>query len=95
MAFFQFSSLISIFFEILKRKIKQEVDLFEQLSIGNVKQSNEIVLLTSIVIGQKSANQIAQYMVENWRDFLTLFADGQHGFRFTAKRILRRPSLGF
>ena len=35
-------------------------------------------------------------MVENWRRFRTLFTDGQHvEFRFTAKRILRRPFLGF
>ena len=39
----------------------------------NVKQSNQIdiyiyICLTSIVIGQKSTNQIAQYMVEIWRN---------------------------
>ena len=40
----------------------------------NVKQSNEIdIYLTSIVIGKKSTNQIAQYMVEIWRSFHTLF----------------------
>ena len=57
-----------------KRKIKQEVDLvllFELFSI--VKQSNQIdKYFTSIVIGQKSTNQIAQYMVESWRGFRTL-----------------------
>ena len=55
-----------------KRKIKQEVDLellFELFS----KQKNQIdIYLTSIIIGQKSTNQIAQYMVESWRSFFSL-----------------------
>ena len=59
-----------------KRKIKQEVDLvllFELFSI--VKQRNQIdKYFTSIVIGQKSTNQIAQYMVESWRGFRTLLS---------------------
>ena len=59
-----------------KRKMKQEVNLvllFELFLIRNVKQSNQIdVYLTSIVIGQKSTNQIAQYLVESWRGFHSL-----------------------
>ena len=54
-----------------------------------------IYITMSIVIGQKLTIQIAQYMVENWRGFHMLFTDGQHGFQFTAKRIVKRPSLGF
>ena len=39
--------------------------LFELFSIKKHKQSNQIdIYLTSILIGQKSTNQIAQYMVE-------------------------------
>ena len=64
-------------FEMSKRKIKQEVDvelLFELFSIGKVKHSNQIDrYLTSIVIGQKSTNQIAQYMEESWRGFRAPF----------------------
>ena len=52
-----------------KKKIKQELDLvrlFELISMESVKQSNQIdIYLTSIVIGQKSTNQIAQYMSES------------------------------
>ena len=86
-------------FEILKIKIKQEVELFKMFSIDKRKseQWNRYMVLTSIVIGQISTNQISQYMVKNWRGFRMLYTDwdGQHGFRFTAKRILRRPFLGF
>ena len=62
---------------MLKRKIKQEVDLvllFEQFSIGKRKteQSNGLYLM-SILIGHKSTNQIAQYKVESWRGSRTLF----------------------
>lgn len=40
----------------------------------NVEQSNQVdIYLTSIVIGQKSTNQIAQYMVESWHGFRMLF----------------------
>ena len=39
----------------------------------NVRQSNQIeIYLTNIVIGQKSTNQIAQYMVKSWHSFRTL-----------------------
>ena len=39
----------------------------------NVRQSKQIdIYLTSIVIGQKSTNQIAQYMVESLYGFCTL-----------------------
>ena len=39
----------------------------------NVRQSQQIdIYLTSIVIGQKSTNQIAQYMVESLYGFCTL-----------------------
>ena len=60
-----------------KWKIKQ-VDLallFELLSTGKSKtELNQIdMYLTSIVIGQKSTSQIAQYMVESWRGFRMLF----------------------
>ena len=64
-----------VIFETSKRKIKQEVDLvllFELLSIRKYKTENQInIYLMSIVIGQKSTNQIAQYMAESWRGFLT------------------------
>ena len=58
-----------------KRKIKQEVDvelLFELFSIGKRKTQIDRYL-TSIVIGQKSTNQIAQYMEESWRGFRAPF----------------------
>ena len=49
--------------------------LFELFKIGKRKteQCNQIdISLTSIVIGQKSTNQIAQYLVESRHGFLTL-----------------------
>ena len=49
--------------------------LFELFKIGKRKteQCNQIdISLTSIVIGQKSTNQIAQYRVESRQGFLTL-----------------------
>ena len=50
------------FFYILQSKIKQEVDLIELFYIGKRKteQCNWCIILTSIAVGQKSANQIAQ-----------------------------------
>ena len=61
-----------------KTKIKQELDLvrlYELISMESVKQSNQIdIYLTSIVIGQKSTNQIVQCMVESWRGFRTLLS---------------------
>ena len=40
--------------------------LFELLSIGKYKTENQInIYLMSIVIGQKSTNQIAQYVSES------------------------------
>ena len=48
----------------------------------------------SIVIGKKSTNQIAQYMLENKRGFLTLFTNGQHGFWITVKRTLKADLHG-
>ena len=42
------------------------VFLFELLSIGKYKTENQInIYLMSIVIGQKSTNQITQYMSES------------------------------
>ena len=67
-----------------KRKIEQEVDLvllFEQFSIRNVQQSNQIdIYLTSIVTGQKSTNQTAQYVVESCCGFRTLLYPGYQRF---------------
>lgn len=75
-----FLKLFFIYFIILdisKRKIIQEGDLlllFELSSIGKCKQSNQIdVYLTSLLIGQKPTNQIAQYLMENWHDSRMLF----------------------
>ena len=43
--------------------------------LENVKQSNQIdIHLTSIVIGQKATNQLAQRMVKSWHSFRTLFS---------------------
>ena len=73
-----------VIFEMSKRKIEQEVDLvllFEQFSIRNVQQSNQIdIYLTSIVIGQKSTNQTAQYVVESCCSFRTLLYPGYQRF---------------
>ena len=63
-----------IIFEMSKRNIKQEMDLvllFELFSIGK-RKTWAIKLILSLVIGQKSTNQIAQYIVESWRGFCTL-----------------------
>ena len=58
-----------VIFETSKRKIKQEVYLvllFELLLIGKYKTENQInIYLMSVVIGQKSTNQIALYMAES------------------------------
>ena len=73
-------SSISLFFKMSKRKIENNTrSSFSALIIlscswlENIKQSNQIdIYLTSIVIGQKSTNQIAQYVVDSWRSFCTL-----------------------
>ena len=63
-----------------KRKINKKLDLvllFELFKIGKHKteQCNQIdISLTSIVIGQKSTNQIAQYLVESRHGFCTLLS---------------------
>ena len=59
-----------------KKKLKQEVGLVllsELFSIGKYKeeQSNGHIL-TSSITGQKSTNQIAQYMVVGWCVFCML-----------------------
>ena len=79
-ALFKIFSLISLFFKMSKRKIENNTrSIFSALIIlscswlEDVKQSNQIdIYLTSIVIGQKSTNQIVQYMVDSWRSFCTL-----------------------
>ena len=79
MAFFKIFSYDFVIFEISKRKIKQEVDLvllFELFSTG--KRKTEQSNLTSIVIGQKSTNQIAQYMVESWCGFAHCYRHREH-----------------
>ena len=58
--------------------MKQEMDLVllsELLSIGKYKQeeSNWHILISSIT-GQKSTNQIAQYMIEGWCGFRMLLS---------------------
>ena len=56
--------------------------LFELFSIEKwTTLSNQTdIYLTSIVIGQKSTNQIAQYMVENWCGFrMLLLTSGAFG----------------
>ena len=72
---FQFFFINFVIFETSKRKIKQEVYLvllFELLPMGEYKTENQVnIYLMSIVIGQKSTNQIGQYTAESWRGFLT------------------------
>ena len=74
MAFFQIFFINFITFKMSKRKIIKKVDLelfFELFS----KQRNQIdIYLTSIIIGQKSTDQIAQYIVESWRGFCSLLS---------------------
>ena len=56
--------------------------LFELFSIEKwTTLSNQTdIYLTSIVIGQKSTNQIAQYMVESWCGFcMLLLTSGTFG----------------
>ena len=79
-----------------KRKVKQEVGLvllFEMFLIGNVKQTNQINIynLTSIVIGQKSTNQIGQYMVESWHGFACCYQHRKHseGLWMIFQRVFR------
>ena len=67
-----------IILKMSKKKIKQEVDLVllsELFSIGKSKeeQSNWYIL-TSSITGQKSTNQIAQYMVERRCSFRMLLS---------------------
>ena len=75
---FQNSFINFVILKMSKTNIKQELDLvrlFELISMESVKQSNQIdIYLTSIVIGQKSTNQIVQCMVESWRGFRTLLS---------------------
>ena len=98
--FSSFSQIFIINFKILKRKLKQEGDLFELFSITKRKaeQWNWYILLMSIVLGQKSTNQcIVQYMVENWHGFLhVVYRWSEWLLVDTAKKILTRcPSLMF
>lgn len=65
MAFLKLFFIYFIILDISNRKIKQGdlLLLFELSSIGKHKQSNQIdVYLTSLLIGQKPTNQIAQYL---------------------------------
>ena len=53
--------------------------LFELLLIGKYKTENQInIYLMSIVIGQKSTNQIAQYMAESGAVFSHRHRRQQH-----------------
>ena len=71
MAFFQIFFINLVVFEMSKRINSSYLSCSRS---ENVKQSNQIdIYLTSIAIGQKSTNQIAQYMVVIWRGFRTLF----------------------
>jgi len=73
---FSFFFINFVICETSKRKIKQEGNLlllFELLSTGKRKTEQFDIYLTSILIGQKSTNQIVQYMVQNWRGFRMLF----------------------
>ena len=83
-AFFKIFFVDFVIFKMSNRKIEQEVDLvllFEQFSIRNVQQSNQIdIYLTSIVIGQKSTNQTVQYVIESCCGFRTLLYPGYQRF---------------
>ena len=46
--------------------------LFELFSTGKQNMHRAIKLILSIVTGQKSPNQIAQYMVQSWRSLCNL-----------------------
>ena len=51
---------------------------FSALISAVLDWNNQMVyILISIVIGQKSTNQIAQYMVESWRGFRTLLSTSE------------------
>ena len=67
-----------IIFEMSKTIIKQEMDLVllsELFSIRKYKEEeSNWHILTSSMTGQKSTNQIAQYMVEGWCGFSMLLS---------------------
>ena len=103
MAFLKLFFIYFIILDISKRKIKQGdlLLLFELSSIGKHKQSNQIdVYLTSLLIGQKPTNQIAQYLMENWHDFRMLFTSvkakmASMDFGSLQKEFLGTLPLGF
>ena len=103
-----------IIFEMSKKIIKQEMDLVllsELFSIRKYKEEeSNWRILTSSMTGQKSTNQIAQYMVEGWCGFCMLLStlgtferlsgDFRRVFRHCRKwhscnaKIPRRPDFG-
>ena len=70
--------------------------LFELLSIGKYKTENQInIYLMSIVIGQKSTNQITQYMEENWRVVFICCYQRQKAFCWFSESIQTLSKMTF
>jgi len=93
--FFQHFFINFIIFEISKRQIKQEVDLvllFELFSTGKCKteQSNWYIFNRNLDQSNCTIHgrELAWFL---HTVYISRSKDGEHGFQFTAKRIVRCP----